>query len=1092
MSDGGQVSGAGVLEAVRIRLLGDFRVSVGARAIEPGQWRLRKAASLVKLLALTPGHRLHREQVADLMWPESGRKAVSNNLRQALHAARRALDPGPASPNRYLRLRDGQLALCPKANLWVDVEMFEEAAAAARRSRDPALFKAAIELYAGDLLPEDRYEEWTEERRSGLRATFLSLLLGLADLHEDRTEYAPAIEALQRAVAKEATLEEAHAGLMRLYALSGQRAQALAQYERLRETLFKELSTEPGAETGRLRDEIALGTLSPSRSPAGRVSKASSDDRRHNLPAPRISFVGREREMLEVKRQLAMTRLLTLTGTGGSGKTRLALEVARGLVGTYADGVWLVELAPLSVGELVPEVVAGVLGVPERPGEPLGETLVESLRDKSLLLVVDNCEHLVEATASLVDLLLDSCPHLRVMATSREGLGVTGEVRWAVPPLTVPDARRSLTATEVEGYESARLFVERARHREPRFVLGPGNAATVAEICWRLEGVPLAIELAAARVDVLSVEQISERLEDPLGLLTGGDRTSVPRQRTLKWTLDWSHELLGEGERLLFRRLSVFAGGWTLEAAEAVTAGEGVEEEDVLDLLSGLSDKSLVVAEATGTARYRLLEPVRQYALAKLEESGEAEAVRRRHAQYFTALAEEIEPRYRGPEEAGGLDLVETEHDNMRVALSWTIRREEAVLGLRLAGALRWFWSLRGYLSEGARHLEEALAGGAAASVAERAGALFGLGLIVKGQGELERAQARFEEALALYEELGDRGCVADSLAFLGWAVYYQDDIARASRLFEESLKVARESGNRTVIPNVLVDLAWIAYDGGDFGRSRKLWGEALALNRELGNVSGILVVIQNMGYAELALGNHEQATKLLKESLAIAQKVGNKRYVAACHLSLGVAATLRGDPEWANALIREALVTFLELENRGDIAESLESLAGAVGLLGENVRAARLWGAAAALREATGWHWWAAERRLLEPQLIAARSRMGETEWEAAFAEGKAMDLQEAAEYALRESELAPEAPPAAVPSPAHESPATLTRRESEVAALVARGMTNRQIASQLSISEHTAATHVAKILRKLGLRSRSQLAAWMSDRGSHNSSPV
>jgi predicted ATPase/DNA-binding SARP family transcriptional activator/DNA-binding CsgD family transcriptional regulator len=1071
-----------VPEAVRIRLLGGFQVSVGARAIEQDQWRLRKAASLVKLLALSPGYCLHREQVMDLLWPESGRKAASNNLRQALYAARRALDPGPASPNRYLRLRDEQLALCPTAQLWVDVEAFEEAAATARRARDQAAYRVAIELYAGDLLPEDRYEEWTEERRERLRNTYLGLLVDLADLHEERAEHKLAIETLRRAVAEEPTLEEAHVGLMRLYALSDRRAQALSQYERLRETLSKELATEPGASTRRLRDEIASGKFSPLRTvPVSPPPQELPDAGDHNLPAPRISFIGREREMLEVKRQLAMTRLLTLTGVGGSGKTRLALEVARGLVGAYPDGVWLVELAPLSGGELVPQVVAGVLGVLERPGQPLSDTLVEALRVKNVLLVMDNCEHLVEAVAGLVDRFLDSCPRLRVLATSREALGVAGEIRWPVPSLTVPNPRRSLAVGELEGYESVRLFAERARYRDPTFALRPGNAGTVAKICWRLEGVPLAIELAAARVGALSVEQISERLEDSMRLLTGGGRTVVPRHQTLRGTLDWSHELLGERERVLFRRLSTFAGGWALEAAEAVTVGEGVVEEDVLDLLAGLVDRSLVVAEATGEGmvRYRLLEPVRQYALEKLKESGEVEVVRRRHAEFFTTFAEEAEPRYRGPEEAAWLDRVETEHDNMRAALSWAIEQGEAELGLRLAGALRWFWSIRGYLSEGASRLEEALAEGGAATTAARARALFGLGLILRGQGKLERAQTCFEEALALCDELQDRRCVADSLAYLGWALYYQDDVARAADLFEKSLAVARESGNLVIIPNVLGDLAWIAYDSGDFERARKLWGEALALHRERGNASGVSAVLQNIGYAELALGKLERATALLEESLAIGRELGNKRYVWACLLSLGVAATLRGDPMGAKALIKEALVIELEMGNEGDIAETLESLAGAVGLLGENVQAARLWGAAAVLREATGWRWWAAERRLLEPQLIAARSRMEEADWEAAFAEGKAMDLEEAVAYALSEEEQA---------TPSFLAPDQLpglTRREEEVAVLVAQGLTNREIAARLVISDQTAATHVKKILKKLALNSRSQLAAWIAEQG-------
>ena len=414
-------------EAVRVWLLGGFRVSVGPRRIiEEQAWRLRKAAALVKLLALAPGHRLHREHVMDLLWPDSGRRAASNGLRRVLHGARRVLDP--AAGTHYLASENGSLALCPAGQFWVDVESFEEAARAARRSRDPAAYRAAIELYVGDLLPEDRYEEWAEERREELRRTLLSLHLELARLYEERGEYERGIEALLRAATDEPTNEEVHAGLMRLYAFSGRRVEALGRYEQLREALSRELGASPEAGTRRLREDIATGRFPPVQ-PAAPPPKGPSDVDKHNLPAARTNFVGREREMVEVKRTLAMTRLLTLTGTGCCGKTRLALEVARELVGAYPGGAWLVELAPLSEGALVPKAVAEALGVPERPQEPLADTLADVLRGRELLLILDNCEHLLGPTARLVVKVLDSCPRLRILATSREGLGVDGEIK---------------------------------------------------------------------------------------------------------------------------------------------------------------------------------------------------------------------------------------------------------------------------------------------------------------------------------------------------------------------------------------------------------------------------------------------------------------------------------------------------------------------------------------------------------------------------------------------------------------------------------------------------------------------------------------
>jgi predicted ATPase/DNA-binding SARP family transcriptional activator len=582
---------------VRIRMLGGFTVSVGHRAIRQDEWRSKKAATLVKLLALASGYRMHRERAMDLLWPDSGKKAASNNLRQVLHGARKVLDPASGSPERYLSLRDEQLVLCPAGQLWVDADGFEEAASTARRSRDPSAYRAAIELYAGELLPEDRYEEWAEGRRNELRQLYLALILELAGLYQEREEHALAIEALRMAINEEPSLEEAHASLMRLHALSGRPESALTQYERLRDALQRGFGTRPTEATRRLRDEIVAGRVA-SAPPADPVREGPSDAAKHNLPAPMTGFVGREREMVEVKRALAMTRLLTLTGAGGAGKTRLSLEVARDLAGAYPeDGVWLVELAPLQEGELIAQEVAAMFGVREQSGRAYLDTLLDALREKQILLILDNCEHLIVATAHLAEALLGSCPRMRILSTSREPLGVRGELSWLVPPLSAPGAKQSSTVEELEGYESARLFADRASKRHPDFALTPENAQAVGQVCGELEGIPLAIELAAARVGTLSAEQISARLGHSIKLLTSGDQTAGHRHQTLRAALDWSYELLGQPERALFSRLSVFAGGFTLETAESVGAGGGIEDEDVLNLLGELVEKSLVVAE---------------------------------------------------------------------------------------------------------------------------------------------------------------------------------------------------------------------------------------------------------------------------------------------------------------------------------------------------------------------------------------------------------------------------------------------------------------------------------------------------------------
>src|SRR5918993_663236 len=629
-------------DVVRVWLLGGFRVSVGLRAISQDAWRLRKAANLMNLLALDPGHRVHRERAMDLLWPELGLRAASNNLRQTLHAARRILDPTKGSG--YLVSEKESLVLCPGGQFWVAVEAFEEAAATARRSKDPAAYRAALELYSGERLPADRYEEWAESRRQELRHTWLSLQLELARMYEEHGEYDKGIETLQKALSEEPANEQMHASLMRLYAYSERRTEALAQYGRLVEAVSGQLNAEVSATTERLGEEIAAGTFPPDQPTIAQTDEPSDTDR-HNLPASRTSFVGREQEMLEIKRHLAMTGLLTLTGPGGSGKTRLALEVARDLIGSYPDGVWLAELASLSQGEFVAQSVAEAVGVQGQPGRPITETLVDALRSKKMLLILDNCEHLVDAVVDLVASLLESCFYLRILDTSREALRMSGEVIWPVSLLSVPDLRSVPTAAQLEGYEAIRLFLDRALQRNPAFTLRAENAQAVAQICVCLEGLPLAIELAAVRIKILSLQALLSRLENRLKLLTGGPREFSERQRTLRATIEWSYELLEEGEKALFRRFSVFSGGATLEAIEAVCDALGDLSVDAFEGASSLLEKSLVGQEegTGGEPRLVMVETIREYARERLEESGEAESIRRAHAEYFLALAEEAE-----------------------------------------------------------------------------------------------------------------------------------------------------------------------------------------------------------------------------------------------------------------------------------------------------------------------------------------------------------------------------------------------------------------------------------------------------------------
>jgi predicted ATPase/DNA-binding SARP family transcriptional activator/DNA-binding CsgD family transcriptional regulator len=1090
-------------KTVRVWLLGSFRVSVGSRIITQDAWRLRKAATLVKLLALAPGHRMHREQAMDLLWPDSGRKAASNSLRSTLHTARKVLDPAMGS--WYLASEDESLELCPEGELWVDVDAFEEAATTARGAKEPATYRAALDLYEGDLLPDDHYEEWTERRREELRQLYLALFVELAGIHEERGEHGLAIETLRKATAKESTLEEAQVALMRLHAISGRPERGPAQYERLRDVLSREPGTRPAASSRRLRDEIAAGSL-PMTPSVGSSQEERIGAGKHNLPAPRNNFVGREQKIVEVKRMLAMTRLLTLTGAGGSGKTRLALEVARDLVSIYPDGVWLVMLAGLSDGDLVPQPVATALQVSERPGQPLADALVEALEDKELLLVLDNCEHLVEAAAHLVDTLLDSCPHLGVLATSREPLGISGEVNWAVPLLSLP-ARTDeapnggFNLDRLMRSEAVRLFVDRSRLRLPDFELTQANAGTVVRVCRKLDGIPLAIELATARMGALAVEQVAQRLDVSLDVLSGANRMAAARQQTLRTTIDWSHKLLSEAERTLFRRLSVFAGGWTLEAAEGVCSEGGVEENDVLDLLGGLVDKSLVAAGTPtgGAVRYRMLEPLRQYAREKLEEGGEADEVHNRHAAFFLAVAEEAEPELAGPQQSVWLERLEREHDNLREALTWALQRE-AELALRLSTALWRFWHTLGYLSEGVRWLDRAIADSKHAADPARVSALEGMGWLTQRQGDTQRAKATYEAMLELSRRLGEKTNIATALNSLGTLALAEGDNERARSLLEENLAVLRELENegdaatplkKFYVFNLLGALAINEED--DYPRGAALWEAGLALVRETGDVNAVGATLSNLGYAELLQGEYERARTLSEEALTLARDLGAGRtgFIPETLVNLGLAAREQGYHERADACFEEALVVSQQAGTKPSVINTLEGMAGLAGAVKEDIRAARLWGAAEAAREVTGVALPPPERALHEPHLAAARSRLGETTWEEGLAEGRSMSLEVAAEYVLSEEADHSEATIEQDLSTRDEPMRNLTQREGEVMVLVARGLTNRQISCELGISERTAGNHIAKILKKLGLRSRTQIAGWASESQSPMSRP-
>lgn len=760
------------------------------------------------------------------------------------------------------------------------------------------------------------------------------------------------------------------------------------------------------------------------------------------LPASRIRLIGRENDVAEL-RELALRgpeRLITLTGVGGCGKTSLALQVASELREAFPDGVYLVELARLSDPLLVLEAVTSSLGIGQAKDEELSDAVARALRPRALLLVLDNCEHLIDACAGLADRLLSSCAQIRILATSREPLQITGERQRRVPPLPVPDPKQAASPDELARCPSVALFLERASAVEPRFRLTAENATAVARICSVLDGIPLAVELAAARVRVLSVEQVALRLDDCFRLLTGNSRSAPTRQQTLRATLDWSYRLLTEPEQTAFRRLAVFVGGWGLEAAEAVCRGDLPGDADALELLTRLVDKSLVVIEEMeGETRYRLLEPVRQYAMERLAERGELEAATQRHAAFYLALAEKAETGLFGSEQLAWLRRVDRELDNIRITLRWAEDRSDIETSLRLAGSLHWYFWMRRHLREGLRWLEAALARGAAASPKARAKGLSGAAVVCSFLGEYPKGLAFGRDALALHRQLDDAHGQAWNHITLSHISLDLGDLPAARTAADEALVLARRSGFHWMLGHALTVLAEIVGRQGDAAQAGALYKEALGTFEEHGDRWGIGMVTHI-----LASPDHERADFKLPAALATVQ-------------------------------------LYWERGDKAALAGALEYLAGR----GEPAQAAvrvRILAAAQSLRNSLGVPPPVGEREDVERHLAAARRELGEARFAAAWAEGCALDLDQVVASLISER-LAP--PSAASEAPARRSRSAgrgeaLTRREREVAKLVAAGFSDRKIAETLAITEGTAGVHVHHILEKLGFRSRVLVRDW------------
>jgi predicted ATPase/DNA-binding SARP family transcriptional activator len=966
---------------LEVRLIGKFDIKNDGKPVIISS---RVAQSLFTYLILTAGTLHRREKLAGMFWPDATEEKARAYLRHELWHIRKALSS--KSKADYLIADDISVSFNSSSEYWLDVTVLKKRSESASISD----LRDALSVYNGQLLP-DFYDEWVFQEREHLQAFYEQKIARLLELLESEKCWPDILEWSEQWISHGQGPEAAYRYLMIAYDALGDRAKVALTYERCVQAL-RQLDLEPSEQTRALAFK--------------RISKL-------NIPVPLTSFIGRKDELKEVAHLLSKSRLVTLTGSGGVGKTRLAIQVVADVLERFPDGVWFLDLTPVSDPALVPDTLSEVLDLSLMGGSDLSYTdhIIRYLSSRRALIIFDNCEHLIESCAQLVHSMLTSCEHLSILATSREALRVSGEIPYRVPSLEIPKRDIEFIIEELANTESIKLFTERAAVVSPGFTIGAHNALVIAQICQRLGGIPLAIELAAALVNVLAVEQILKRLDDRFNLLTGGLRTALPRHKTLRATIEWSYELLSQIERILFQRLAVFVGGWTLEAAEAVCSGNGIETSEVLDLLSHLVDKSLALAEAMSDGtRYRRLETIRQFAAEKLLASGEGHQLRQQHCAYYLDLAERADRETYWPDKQKWKERLEIEDDNFRTALEWCVSEESTEAALRLLG----FWAINGRLSFGeqqgwfTRILNLPNVRAYPTLYARLLNHIGGSNWL---RGSELYAKSVLEESQAIWLELGEEGelGLAEAWTTLGEIAHASGkDSTTAQILFEKSIELYQKHGNDWGLGRVMFGLGHKAMYEGNYSEAEQLYMKGLAKWKKLGDKHAVAAGLNELGELARLQGDYDRAGKYYEQGLKTARELRGQNALPLFLFNYAWVSLHAGNYPNARSMFKECLELRTKDGNTNGIIDCLAGFAGILGITGRDEEAAQLFGAFEhLLQEGAVRSMDPSDQKEVDHYLGIVREQLDEATFAKAWAEGSEMTLEQAVAFAVEETSV-------------------------------------------------------------------------------------